>query len=334
MSNKTCLTEAEWAQYQVRVWLERVRAASVGSTCLLRMPFTDLPSLLLLPSQNDGYLILKNLYPPATIAALNARLDDIMQGTVQYGDNLVMQLDPSTAPVQGGAGADAHQAALASYEALGISTQSVGFKGPSDNYRKIGEAQAGLEVDPLFAEAQRHPLLKAICGRVYGAHAAIAVYRSMVMAKPAANVGGGSQLIWHQDGGDHWALDRDPLCFVWTALTPATVDNGAVQVVRGSHKLGLLSRRGHTLSVEQVKSVVEGAAPGDVVDVVLEPGDAFLCHNWTVHRSGVNVTPAPRRGFSVNYIDARTRVSNPKPADAGELGVAGTAFPIVWPSPW
>lgn len=53
------------------------------------------------------------------------------------------------------------------------------------------------------------------------------------------------------------------------------------QVVKGSHKLGLLSRRGHTLSPDDVERVVGG---GEVLDVELQPGDCFFCHNWTVHR--------------------------------------------------
>lgn len=50
--------------------------------------------------------------------------------------------------------------------------------------------------------------------------------------------------------------------------------------------------------------------------------------------SGVNVTAAPRRGFSANYVDARTRVLEPKPALAGPIGVPGHTFPLVWPSPF
>ena len=193
--------------------------------------------------------------------------------------------------------------------------------------RRVGEAQAGLEVDPLFLAFMRKPLMRHVCARVYGAHAPIAVYRAMVMAKPASDLGGGTPLPWHQDGGDWWALDRDPLCFLWLALSRATEANGAVQVVRGSHKRGLLSRRGHTLGEGDVAAIVGG---GEVVDVVLQPGQAFLCHNWVVHRSGVNTTAEGRRGFSVNYIDARTRVCSPKPALAGPLGVAGEGFPLVW----
>ena len=79
----------------------------------------------------------------------------------------------------------------------------------------------------------------------------------MVMSKPAGPDGGGTPLPWHQDGGDWWALDRDPLTFVWLALSPATRENGAVQVVRGSHRRGLLSRRGHTLSAAHVKELVD-----------------------------------------------------------------------------
>ena len=266
------LTEAQWAQYE-----------------------------------RDGFLVLDCAASADTVAALNARLDDIMLGRVEYGDKLVMQLDPSsgaaaaataaTAGAAPGAAADGEAAACAAYAALGAAFQTPGFKGASLAYRKVGEAQGGLEVDPLFLAYMRSPLYRAICARVYGAHAGVAVYRAMVMSKPAGELGGGTPLPWHQDGGNWWALDRDPLCFVWLALSAATAENGAVEVVRGSHKLGLLSRRGHTLSPELVARLVDGAPAADRVKVVLKPGQAFLCHNWTIHRSGVNVTPTARRGF-------------------------------------
>lgn len=122
-------------------------------------------------------------------------------------------------------------------------------------------------------------------------------------------------------------MDRDPLCFVWTALTPATRDNGAVQVVRGSHRHGILSHRGHTLTPEQVARLI---APEDIVHMELAAGEAVLVHNWLIHQSGRNTTSSPRRGFSANYIDARTRVLSPKPPLAGPIGTAGQAFPLLW----
>jgi hypothetical protein len=300
----------------------------------------------------DGFLRLGAVASAEELAALNARLVDIMLGHIQYGEKLLMQLDPNAPMLAGAGGGPAPAAAAtggagaapgalsaaaeaAAYAATNteVSGQTAGFKGASLAYRKVGEAEAGLECDPVFLSFMQKPLFRAICDRVYGGHAAIAVYRAMVMSKPSGDNGGGTPLPWHQDGGDWWALDRDPLCFVWMALTPATRENGAVQVVRGSHKAGLLSRRGHTLSLEAIDAIV-GAHPEDVVDVELAPGEAFLCHNFTVHRSGVNATPVARAGFSVNYIDARTRVLDPKPALAGSLGTPGGAFPLVFPSPF
>lgn len=280
----------------------------------------------------DGFVVLRGVLAPPELAALNARLDDLMSGAVQHGDALLMQLDPASAPAPGAAAATAGAETVA-YDAANVAVagQTVGFKGASRAYRKIGEAEAGLECDEVFLAAMRRPLFRRVCDRVYGAHAAISVYRAMVMSKPAGPDGGGSPLPWHQDGGEWWALDRDPLCFVWIALSEATRANGAVQVVRGSHRLGLLSRRGHTLSAADIERVVGG---GSVVDVELAPGDAFLCHNFTVHRSGTNSTDAARRGFSVNFVDARTRVLDPRPALAGSLGTPGKGFPVVFDAPF
>ena len=38
---------------------------------------------------------------------------------------------------------------------------------------------------------------------------------------------------------------------VWTALDDATIEKGCVQVIPGSHKLGLFSEHGHTIAPEQ-----------------------------------------------------------------------------------
>eukprot|EP00941_MAST-03F_sp_MAST-3F-sp1_P005994 g5994.t1 len=252
------------------------------------------------------------------------RIDDIMMGKVQYGESLLMQLDPN-------AGDDDSE-----YEKRKLEVgQTVGFKGATRNYRKIGECGAGLECDDLFLAFMKKPIFRNVCNRVYGSHAEIGVYRSMVFNKPAGNtqrgVVGGTTLPFHQDGGDWWALDRDPKCFVWTALDKVDEANGCVKVIRGSHKLGILSARGHTLSAENIKSICKEE---DTVNLICEPGESYLVHNWTVHASGTNKTNRPRRAFSCNYIDGRTRVLDPKPANAGSLGVPGQRFPVVFEDPF
>ena len=118
-------------------------------------------------------------------------------------------------------------------------------------------------------------------------------------------------------------------------------------MVKGSHRYGILSAKGHLLSPETVRRVLmhpetggEGDsslpddARGGVVDIELDAGETFLCHNWTVHCSGQNYTDKPRRALSVNYMDARTRVYDPKPALAGPIGRPGQAFFRLFDSPF
>jgi hypothetical protein len=163
-------------------------------------------------------------------------------------------------------------------------------------YRKI----QGLEADEVFSGLVRHSLFAEICARVYGAHCSVSIFRAMVMNKPA---GQGTHLPWHQDGGLVWELDRDPEVTVWVALDPATRANGCLQVISGSHRLGLLTRQGSTLSTE----LAARHCPEDAIEFLeLAAGEALVLHNFLLHRSGVNATPAPRRGFTACYMDGRT----------------------------
>jgi hypothetical protein len=196
------------------------------------------------------------------------------------------------------------------YEELPAAVRS--FEHGTMLYRKI----QGLETDDLFVRLVKHPLFLEICARQYGPHAPISIFRAMVMNKPA---GQGTVLPWHQDGGNVWALDRDPLVTVWVALDPATRANGCMEVVPGTHRLGLLSLYGSTVEEKYVKihCPAEHVHPLEV-----EPGHAVLLHNWLIHRSGVNPTSVPRRALTVCYMDGRTQsilTGNHFPLVAGSL---------------
>lgn len=227
----------------------------------------------------QGYVVLGTVLDDTDLRALQQRIDDIMLGRadVDY-DRMLMQLDSTT-----GAYADA-------------GTQSKGFKGPTLDYRKIQD----LEFDPLFLAYMRRPLFAEICRRVYG-DIPVAAFRAMFMNKPARR---GTVLPWHQD---RWAfLDRDPLVTVWTALDPATVANGCVRVIPGSHRHGLINPE-HGSGFLKPDQVTAYCPADEVVFLELEPGQAVLLHNWLLHSSDVNTTEIPRRAFSVCYMDARTR---------------------------
>jgi phytanoyl-CoA hydroxylase len=239
----------------------------------------------------DGYVKLGVQLSGSALEDLQRRIDAIMLGEIRH-EGISMQLD--------GGGDD--------YKLLDFDRE---FKGARLDYRKI----EGLENDPIFRAYMQRPLFRSICDEAYGTHAAIGIFRAMFMNKPANK---GTVLPWHQDGGDQWQLDRDPLVTVWTALDAATKANGCVQIIPGSHRLGLLSAYGHVLSDANIERHCRSEC---VVDLELAAGEVALLHNWLIHRSGINRTDRPRRAFSCCYLDART-VRDGK-AD----------LPIIFPSP-
>jgi ectoine hydroxylase-related dioxygenase (phytanoyl-CoA dioxygenase family) len=89
----------------------------------------------------------------------------------------------------------------------------------------------------------------------------------------------------------------------WVALDDATIANGCMEVILGSHKLGLLSTFGSVVHDDEVKRHCR-----DELRVPLEvpAGHGVLLHNWILHRSGINKTPVPRRAFTACFVDART----------------------------
>ena len=128
-----------------------------------------------------------------------------MLGKVLY-PSLLMQIDPSA--TINPSNTTNQRSDDYTQNNVEVAGQTLGFKGASMAYRKIGEAECGLECDELFMNCMQKPLFRSICDKIYGKHAAISVYRSMVMSKPADSEGGGTTLQWHQDGGEWWSLDH------------------------------------------------------------------------------------------------------------------------------
>ena len=230
--------------------------------------------------QDAGYLRLGKLLSDDELHSLQLRINDIMLGKAELDyDNMLMQLD------------------LAATNYADIGAQTNGFKGATLDYRKIQD----LELDPLFLTYLQQPVFRDICERAYGKGKPIACQRAMFMNKPAKR---GSVLPWHQDRWD--IFDRDPQITIWTALDPATLENGCVHVIEASH--GRLINPDHPsgfLTEEQAAEAEKGAV---IEALVLEAGESVLLHNWLLHSSNVNKSEKPRRAFSVCYMDGETRL--------------------------
>ncbi len=120
-------------------------------------------------------------------------------------------------------------------------------------------------------------------------------FHSKLMQKEP-RVGGAWE--WHQDYG-YWYKNQfmfpDQLISVMVALTEANKQNGCLQVIKGSHKLG---RVNHGFAGEQVgadMTMVNNALKTmPLVYCELEPGDALIFHSNLLHRSEANLSDRPR----------------------------------------
>ena len=90
----------------------------------------------------------------------------------------------------------------------------------------------------------------------------------------------------------------------WTPLVPATVENGCMQFVPGSHRLGVVAhvKRTHYLEIEE--TALNAAAADGVVAIELQPGDLVLFHNLLFHRGLPNRSPAIRWSLDWRYQDS------------------------------
>ncbi|WP_159469676.1 phytanoyl-CoA dioxygenase family protein [Dyadobacter sp. 3J3] len=131
--------------------------------------------------------------------------------------------------------------------------------------------------------------------QLLGQESAVCHFHTKLMQKEP-KVGGAWE--WHQDYG-YWYKNQflfpDQMMSVMIALTAANKENGCLQVIKGSHKLG---RVNHGFAGEQVgadMTMVNNALETmELIYCEIEPGDALFFHSNLMHRSEANLSDKPR----------------------------------------
>jgi len=124
---------------------------------------------------------------------------------------------------------------------------------------------------------------------------AVCHFHSKLMQKEP-KVGGAWE--WHQDYG-YWYKNEfllpDQMMSVMVAITDANKENGCLQVIKGSHKMGRIE---HGFAGEQVGAsqhyVDLALKTMELVYVEIKAGDALFFHSNLLHRSEANLSDKPR----------------------------------------
>ena len=147
----------------------------------------------------------------------------------------------------------------------------------------------------VFGYLTRSEKMITAVQQLLGDKATVCHFHSKLMQKEP-KVGGAWE--WHQDYG-YWYKNQfmfpDELISVMIALTPANKENGCLQVIKNSHKIG---RVNHGFAGEQVgadMTMVNNALKTmELVYSELEAGDALFFHSNLLHRSEANLSDQPR----------------------------------------
>lgn len=106
---------------------------------------------------------------------------------------------------------------------------------------------------------------------------------------------------WHQDLW-HWKIEPMISLSVWLAITPATVENGCVELIPGTHRfeIPMVQSNDPNLSDWFGGLVADPAYYNlaDKVEMVLRPGQFFLFNEGTLHHSNPNRSTERRIGLS------------------------------------
>ncbi len=116
---------------------------------------------------------------------------------------------------------------------------------------------------------------------------------------------------WHQDYG-YWYQNGclfPDMASAFIAVDPNTRENGCLQVLKGSHKMGRVEHGKFGDQTGADPERVENAMKTmELVYVEMAPGDVLFFHSNTLHRSDQNKSALPRWSMICCY---NTRHNNP-----------------------
>jgi len=121
-------------------------------------------------------------------------------------------------------------------------------------------------------------------------------------------------VLWHQDAAyTQLSLPADAprgltandlrMVNVWSSLVPARPENGCMQFIPRTHKLGIVPHETRQYYLEIAQSELTPRIK-DVVDVITDPGDVVLFSNLLFHSGQPNRTSTIRWSCDWRYQDA------------------------------
>jgi phytanoyl-CoA hydroxylase len=218
--------------------------------------------------EEQGFLALEEVFTAAEVQSALAGLLDLIDG--KYPEFRHIQFETG---------------ARAKLEGMAVEDKQ-------DLVRKIFSFAA---YEPRLKAIAEHPRLVGAARQLLGEEPLL--FEDKALIKPPQI---GREKPWHQDHA-YWNLPLGtPVVTAWIALDAATVANGCMDVIPGSHREGPVvhfRRRDWQICDDQVATSRVVAAP-------LAPGGCLFFDNFLQHGTPANTSPLRRRALQFVYVPA------------------------------
>ncbi|MBE1607366.1 ectoine hydroxylase-related dioxygenase (phytanoyl-CoA dioxygenase family) [Actinopolymorpha pittospori] len=218
-------------------------------------------------AEHDGFFLVENLLSADECARYAERLDEYASGARPAGEGISIQREPEL--------------------------------------ERAGQVRAGggdiRKIDGLFHDDLLRTLISSepVLGHMHDLVGAPAqLFRASALMKPAAV---GSEKGQHQDS-PYWPIAPMSLWSCWVPFDDATLDNGCLTVVPGSHHGGALP---HVRTQDDYIVPTDHYDPAALVPVPMRRGTGLFFHSLLLHGSAANTSGNPRRAVTMSYLGPR-----------------------------
>ena len=171
-------------------------------------------------------------------------------------------------------------------------------------------ALGAWRISEAFHDLLWNPAFVTAAARLLGGP--VRFWHDQLFCKPARH---GGVVAWHQDYS-YWTR-TEPMAHLtcWIALDDATVENGCLQYVPGSHRWSLLPITGLAGGMDAINKGLteEQRSQFQPVAIELRKGEASFHHPLMVHGSSENRSNRPRRGAVLNVVRDGVRSATDEP---------------------
>ncbi len=194
-------------------------------------------------------------------------------------------------------------------------------------------ALGAWRITPGLHDVLWNPAMTVPAAQLLGG--AVRFWHDQLFCKPPHH---GGVVAWHQDYS-YWTRTQ-PMNHLtcWIGLDDATVENGCVHYIPGSHRWPLLPITGLAGGMDAIQSVLtdEQKAQFKPVAAELKKGFATFHHPLMVHGSYGNASDRPRRAVVINMFLDGTESASDKPLLHGVPPIpkgqqmGGQFFPLLF----